>query len=1271
MADNKRTRVDQLLDIEKAITKVWEDEKAFEVDAGDIETERKDKVMLTFPFPYMNGALHLGHAFSLSKADFAAGYNAMKGKYVLFPLAFHCTGMPISAAALKIERELKSQANPTSDSPKPIEPQTQSASQEPDENDLGIKQGRSKKSKTLQKGGPNMTQMEIMEKSGIPKEDIPKFIDPQFWVEYFSPIGQKDLTTFGSLCDWRRSFVTTESNPYFDSFIRWQFNRLKCMGLIKFGERPCVYAQTDRQPCADHDRAEGEGVIPQEYTIIKLKVPKDKLPECLSSLKDDPEEVFFGAATLRPETMYGQTNCWIGYDVNYGAFRLKKGEGIIICTKRAALNLAFQNKTEEYGVVDCITMFTGKDLIGCECVPCLSPLKTIRMLPFAGVNETKGTGVVTSVPSDAPDDWWGIEELRSKPDLRTKWGVKDEWMNNLDAIRIIDVKGYEGKMIAEVFCRQIQETIEKEGTGNLQALKQDAKKESYRHSFYGGTLIVDGPYQNKSITDAKNLIRDDLIRDNYALLYYEPEKRVMSRSGDECVVAITPQWYLDYGNEDWKTKTKKALDNCNVFFPEVRHIFEYTIDWLKEWGCSRSFGLGSRLPWDNSVLIESLSDSTIYNAYYTIAHLLQGDMFGSKPGLLGIKAEDLTDGVWDAIFGLTPMDDKGDEHNPKIALATPNHTIPASVTTEHIARLQKEFKFWYPTDVRVSGKDLIRNHLTFYLFNHTAIFPEEYWPKGIRPNGFLCLNGEKMSKSTGNFYTLEGAIEQFSTSSVRLALADSGDSWDDANFLTDTADKGILRLTKELAWIETIIKKPTEESTGPLVFDPDNLCVVDASKLGFFEKVFNARMDRAVSDADNAYSKWLFREALTRGFYAICDARDAYREICSQENKAMNEDLLRKFIELSTILIAPICRQYADHVWRHELKKAKSIIRGSWPVMDNSAQKVAQDESLVEQGNYFSNVLRDARLSVTKKAPAKGKAKEPEKKKDVECVVYVRDEYFEWQQIMLTLLQELFPNEKALEVAHSESPCTCEDCIKKMDVEEDSDKPKEKKGAWEPSTNPDCIRQPSPSYIMQAIVKDMKTVHWTRAFSHEVRLLIEKYETRLSSEFGLCEAVNGMTKRLEKRIFDLATASIAGKSGGKMTTLTIPEGSTPAQAKELTKLWNVMAGDSLQFGVFMLDKAIKASTVTVFDTKRVFSESQILTESRTQIAQSMQKSIKTPIGKLEVQVVSVPATLTEDELSAKLDPSNKTKPAESEFPPVALRAVPNKPKFKITETEAQ
>ena len=94
--------------IEKEVQKAWEEKKIHESDAP--ETPRKsldEKFLVTFPFPYMNGRLHLGHTFSLSKAEFVTRYHRLKGKRVLWPFGFHCTGMPIKACADKLKREVE------------------------------------------------------------------------------------------------------------------------------------------------------------------------------------------------------------------------------------------------------------------------------------------------------------------------------------------------------------------------------------------------------------------------------------------------------------------------------------------------------------------------------------------------------------------------------------------------------------------------------------------------------------------------------------------------------------------------------------------------------------------------------------------------------------------------------------------------------------------------------------------------------------------------------------------------------------------------------------------------------------------------------------------------------------------------------------------------------------------------------------------------------------------------------------------------------------
>jgi hypothetical protein len=345
-------RRDKLREIEARVQAKWAADKAFEATAPPRASyaggTKPPKFMCTFPYPYMNGRLHLGHAFTVTKAEFAAGYHKLRGDAVLFPFAFHCTGMPIQAAANKLKRDLEAgvpQKLAAAAAAAPPEPAAEdaaateaaaedspmvdasasaaataaegaaatataaAATKAKEMKELGKFSG--KKSKAVAKsGGAAMSQYEILLKSGLPAEEIPAFTDPHHWLRYFPPYGQADLAAFGLHVDWRRSFITTDGawlacrlagwdrgrgrwgrgargryglwaplvcaacarvhvahvhfaclflppcyrhvlrcavNPYYDSFIRWQFNTLKARDRIGFGKRPTVFSPLDGQ----------------------------------------------------------------------------------------------------------------------------------------------------------------------------------------------------------------------------------------------------------------------------------------------------------------------------------------------------------------------------------------------------------------------------------------------------------------------------------------------------------------------------------------------------------------------------------------------------------------------------------------------------------------------------------------------------------------------------------------------------------------------------------------------------------------------------------------------------------------------------------------------------------------------------------------------------------------------------------------------------------------------------------------------------------------
>ncbi len=257
---------------------------------------------------------------------------------------------------------------------------------------------------------------------------------------------------------------------------------------------------------------------------------------------------------------------------------------------------------------------------------------------------------------------------------------------------------------------------------------------------------------------------------------------------------------MNYGEEQWKNAVKSHVfgPNFNTFTPKTRQEFEVILEWLKEWGCSRTAGLGTNLPWDDSFIVESLSDSTIYMAYYTVAHLLQGGVLdGSQTGPLGVKPEHLTRAAWDYVY-------LGKEYNQA---ECPN------ITEDQLKKMRHEFEYWYPMDLRVSAKDLIRNHLTMSLYNHAAIWKDNLDQRMCRAyfcNGYLMLNNEKMSKSTGNFMTLKECINFYGIDASRIALADAGDSLDDANFDEKVANAAILRLYTLEEWIKNHCPKSVD-----------------------------------------------------------------------------------------------------------------------------------------------------------------------------------------------------------------------------------------------------------------------------------------------------------------------------------------------------------------------------------------------------------------------------------------------------------------------------
>ena len=969
---------DALLSNEAEVQAMWDSVGAYEAEADQSETgvSNDGKFIVTFPYPYSNGHLHIGHAFSLTKAVFRAQFERNRGKNVLFPFAFHCTGMPIQAAANKLRTEIESYGAPPQfpeDDPEVrarMEAELQAAAEAKAAKQAPEQKAKGGKTKLVAKSGTGIVRQWNILKKMVPEDEIPAFVDPLHWLAYFPPIGVAHLRNFGAGVDWRRAFITTAKNPYYDTFIRWQFNTLRKKGKILYGKRNNVYSIVDGQVCADHDRSEGEGVGAQEYVLIKLRVLEPdhgqerhtKMQSLLDAHKDK-KGVFMVPATLRPETMYGQTNCFVLPDGQYGAYYVNSTDEIFIMSARSARGLSCQLLdaaagtyfTKEFGKIECLETFTGDELLGLPLSAPNAKYNRVYTLPLLTISMFKGTGVVTSVPSDAPDDYVALQALKDKPEFAEKYGITPDMVEPFDVVPIISIEGY-GDASAVFMCEKL-----KIKSFNDKAKLTQAKDETYLKGFTMGVMTV-GPHKGEKVSDAKPIIKQEMIDAGQACVYFEPESRVVSRTNDECIVAATDQWYLAYGEESWSTLVKEHVLNPNTFNAYDDNAlgkYDYTIGWLKEWACTRQFGLGTYLPWDSQWVIESLSDSTIYMSYYTIAHILQGidNLNGDSEKSPGkVAVEDLTDDVFDYIYRKGPM---------------PEST---RIPTEALNKMRGEFRYWYPMDLRVSAKDLIPNHLTMALYNHAAIWDDEpeLWPRGYYTNGHVLVDAQKMSKSKGNFLMMDETVKKYSADATRFACADAGDSLDDANFSQETADTAIVGLCNEENWIAEALA--TEGLRG-------------GDDLNFMDKVLVNETNRLVKATEEAYEAMQFREGLQKGWFEMMLARNEYRSWCSDSGIPMHEAVVRKWAESVIILICPVCPHWAEKLWKLVGKDGLAV-KAPWPQADD------EDKVLTRQAGFLRDTLKKFRATA-------GKAKKGWK----EATILLTDTYPQWKVDVLNWMQ--------------------------------------------------------------------------------------------------------------------------------------------------------------------------------------------------------------------------------------------------------------------------
>jgi len=729
----------------------------------------------------------------------------------------------------------------------------------------------------------------------VPEDKIKEFVEPVKIADYFHEEIKSGMIEMGYSIDWRREFTTID--PAYQKFIEWQFRNLKEKNLIVQGSHPVGWCPKDQNPVSQHDTLGDVEPDFTEYIVIKFDLNGVKIP----------------VATLRPETLFGVTNIWINPQVMYQ--KIKVNDEIWITSPECARKLEFLEKK-----IEVIEDVLGSDFVG-QSAKAPHSSDSVLILPASFVKSDNGTGIVMSVPAHAPFDYQALLDSKSGKNK----SINSDLLKNIQNIEPISMINTEG--LGNIPAKDI---VEKMGISHQDDPKlEEATKEIYSKEFYEGILANNTKqFAGKKISEAKDEIKEWITKVGSADILLEmTNSPVKCRCGTECVVKLlSNQWFLDYSNKDWKQKAHSCFEGMNILPNEIRSEFDKVLDWLRERACARQHGLGTKIPWDKEWLVESLADSVIYMAFYIISKYVNKKE---------INGNDLTDEFFDYVF-------YGEKDSEEIA-------NKINITKEKLKEIRNEFMYFYPVDSRHSGRDLVPNHLTFFVLNHVALFPEENWPQEIVVNGSVLMAGKKMSKSMGNIIPLRDAVRKHGADPIRLTILISAELLQDADFNVE-AINGI-KNKLELMY-ENSTKTKAEEIPE---LEPEDRWIL-------------SMLQNLALNVSQSMDKIRFREALHHILYDFDSELQWYLKRTKSKQRTNISGILHKILSARVLMLSPFAPHIAEEIWE-KLGNSELASKSTWP----SSIEIEIDSKSIQTETLLKSIIEDINniLKVTKISPKK------------------------------------------------------------------------------------------------------------------------------------------------------------------------------------------------------------------------------------------------------------------------------------------------------------
>ena len=237
---------------------------------------------------------------------------------------------------------------------------------------------------------------------------------------------------------------------------------------------------------------------------------------------------------------------------------------------------------------------------------------------------------------------------------------------------------------------------------------------------------------------------------------------------------------------------------------------------------------------------------------------------------------------------------------------------------------------WMPVDQYVGGIEHAVMHLLYSRFftkvlaDHEGLDHREPFTN-LLAQGMVQLDGEKMSKSTGNVVSPQRIVDEYGADTARLFMLQAAQPERDF----DWSEEGVRSTHRFLARLTDLVE---EYAAGDAATDADRATVDD---------YVADEIDAAVAIAGAEYDDLTFNVAL-REAQALVNTLRSYREYADP-----HPEVYERGLDVAVRLLAPVTPHLAEELWE-TLGRDGFVVAADWPAATVDRETVERRRRLVE-----------------------------------------------------------------------------------------------------------------------------------------------------------------------------------------------------------------------------------------------------------------------------------------------------------------------------------